>query len=291
MTRLFAFLAAMLVSLVAITSATASEAETIHFRLEASRSEPAWVHASFSSFRGNDRDNHWSTDLRQNELSGLDLNRLRSEGNQPLRFALAREAGRLDCAGTGGHSTASGDCTFTADAGFTNYLISRGMRRPTESQSFSMMAVNVRRDILEALHAARYPVPTTDNLISLTAVGVDAGYIAGLARVGYRPADLDTLLQFKALNVTPAWIESFVRHGLGRMDPDDLVQLKALDITGDYVAGFERVGYRNLSADDLVQLKALGVTPEYAAAVRRGTSEFPTPERLVELKAIGFRPR
>lgn len=291
MTRLFAFLAAMLVSLVAISSATASDAQAIHFRLDASRSDPGRVHASFSSFRGHDRDNHWSTDLAQNELSGLDLNRLRSQGNQPLRFALTREAGRLDCGGTGGHSMASGDCRFSADAGFTNYLISRGMRRPTESESFSMMAVNVRRDILEALHAARYPVPTPDNLISLTAVGVDGAYIAGLARVGYRPADLDTLLQFKALNVTPAWIASFVRHGLGRMDPDDLVQLKALGITGDYIAGFERVGYRNLSADDLVQLKALGVTPEYAAAVRRGTSEFPTPERLVELKAIGFRPR
>lgn len=291
MTRLFAFLAAMLVSLVAISSATASDAQAIHFRLDASRSDPGRVHASFSSFRGHDRDNHWSTDLAQNELSGLDLNRLRSQGNQPLRFALTREAGRLDCGGTGGHSMASGDCRFSADAGFTNYLISRGMRRPTESESFSMMAVNVRRDILEALHVARYPVPTPDNLISLTAVGVDGAYIAGLARVGYRPADLDTLLQFKALNVTPAWIASFVRHGLGRMDPDDLVQLKALGITGDYIAGFERVGYRNLSADDLVQLKALGVTPEYAAAVRRGTSEFPTPERLVELKAIGFRPR
>jgi hypothetical protein len=290
MKSLFAFLAALLVSFVAI-SATASEAAPIQFRLDASRGSPGKVHASFSSFRGHDRDNHWSTDLAQHELPGLDLNRLRARGNQPLRFALAREAGRLDCAGTGGHSTASGDCRFTANAAFTNYLMTRGMRRPTENESFSMLAVNVRRDIVEALHAARYPVPNADELISLTAVGVDGGYIAGLARVGYRPPELDTLLQFKALNVTPAWIESFVRHGLGKMDPDDLVQLKALNITGDYIAGFERAGYRNLSPDQLVQLKALNVTPDYAAAVRRGISEFPSPERLVELKAIGFRPR
>lgn len=290
MTRLLAFLAAMLVSLVAISSATASEAETIHFRLNASRTGEGRVHASFRS--GDERHRkHWSTDFRPGELPGLDVGRLRAQGNQAVRFALAREAGRLDCAGTGGHSTASGDCRFTADAGFTNFLMSRGMRRPTESESFSMMAVNVRRDIVEALHAARYPVPSPDELISLTAVGVDGGYITGLARVGYRPPNLDTLLQFKALDVTPGWIEGFVRHGLGRMDPDELVQLKALNITGDYVAGFERAGYRNLSADQLVQLKALNVTPDYAAAVRRGTSEFPTPERLVELKAIGFRPR
>ena len=289
MTRLFAFLAAMLVSLVAISSATASEAETIRFRLEASRGESG-VHASFK--RGDDRHrSHWSTDFRAGELAGLDVGRLRAQGSQPIRFALAREPGRLDCAGTGGHSTASGNCRFTADAGFVNFLMNRGMRRPTESESLSMMAVNVRRDIVEALHAARYPVPSPDELISLTAIGVDGGYISGLSRVGYRPPNLDTLLQFKALNITAAWIEGFVRHGLSRMDPDELVQLKALDINADYIAGFERAGYRNLSADQLVQLKALEVTPAYAAAVRHGTSEFPTPERLVELKAIGFRPR
>ena len=288
MTRLFAFLAAMLVSLVAISSATASEAEAIRFRLEASRGGSD-VHASFKS--GSDRHhNQWSTDFRAGVLAGLDVGRLRAQGNQPIRFALARDAGRLDCAGRGGHSVASGDCRFTADAGFTSYLMSRGVRRPTESESFSMMALDVRRDLVEALHAARYPVPNADELISLTAIGVDRAYIAGLARAGYRPPNLDTLVQFRALDITAAWIEGFVRHGLSTMSPDELVQLKALDISADYIAGFEQAGYRNLSADQLVQLKALDVTPAYAAAVRRGTSEFPTPERLVELKAIGFRP-
>ena len=290
MTRLFAFLAAMLVSIIAITSATASEAGTIHFRLDASRSSAGKVRASFSS-SGRDGDNHWSTDFTARDLAGLDLNRLRARGNQSLRFALVREAGRLDCAGTGGHSTASGDCRFTADAAFTNFLMSRGMRRPTESESFSMMAVNVRRDIVEALHSARYPVPSPDELISLTAVGVDGGYISGLARAGYRPPNLDTLIEFRALNITPAWIEGFVRHGYAKMDPKDLVELKALDVSADYIAGFERIGYRNLSVEQLVELKALGVTAEYARAVRESSAVPPTPDRLVELKAIGFRPR
>src|SRR3954470_24380874 len=108
MTRLFAFLAAMLVSFVAISSATASEAETIHFRLDALRSNDGSVHGSFSN--GDDRHrNQWSTDFAPGDLAGLELNRLRAQGNQPVQFALAREAGRLDCAGSGGHSTASGD--------------------------------------------------------------------------------------------------------------------------------------------------------------------------------------
>lgn len=291
MTRLFAFIAAILVSFVAISSATASEIGTIHFRLDATHARAGKVHASFSSRGDRGANNQWSTDFATTELAGLDVNRLRAGGSQQLRFALAREAGRLDCAGTGGRSTASGSCRFTADAGFTSFLMGRGMRRPMESESFSMMAVNVRRDIVEALHAARYPVPTPDELISLTAVGVDAGYISGLARVGYRPPNLDALLQFKALDITPPYIAGFVRYGYAKMDPDELVQLKALDISADYIASFERIGYRHLSPDQLVELKALGVTAQYASAVRRGSADLPTPERLVELKAIGFRPR
>jgi hypothetical protein len=291
MSRFFAFLAAIMVSFVAISSATASEIGTIRFRLDAKHSRPGMVQASFSSAGNRGHDNHWSTNFTATALTGLDLNRLRAGGDKPLRFALLREAGRLDCAGNGGNSRASGTCAFTADARFINFLASRGMRRPTRNESFSMMAVDVRRETVEALHTARYPVPTPDELISLTAVGVDAGYISGLARAGYRPPNLDTLLQFKALDITPGYIAGFVRHGFATMDADQLVQLKALDINADYIASFERIGYRNLSADQLVELKALGVTAEYASAVQRRSTERLTPGRLVELKAIGFRPR
>ena len=289
MTRLLAFLAAVLVSILAVSSATASEIRTIRFSLEPAR-QAGKIQASFSA--SHDRNhNRWNTDFAQSQLVGLDLARLRAAGNQAVRFALIREAGRLDCAGTGGRSRASGACRFTADAGYTNFLVSRGMRRPGESESFALMSLDVRRALVEALHAAHYPAPGVDDLISLTAVGVDAGYISELARAGYRPPSLDTLVEFKAVGVTSAYIQGFVRHGYGKVDPDKLVQLKALDISADYVASLERVGYRNLSVDQLVQLKALGVTADYAQAVRRGSVGLPTPERLVELRAIGFRPR
>ena len=291
MTRLFAFLAAILVSILAVSAATAtaSEIDTIRFSLEPAR-EAGKIQASFSANHDRNR-NRWNSDFTGEELVGLDMARLRAAEKQPVRFALMREAGRLDCAGTGARSRASGDCRFTADAAYTNFLVSRGMRRPSQRDSFALMSLDVRRALVEALYAARYPAPRVDDLISLAAVGVDSGYITGLARAGYRPPDLGTLLEFKAIGITPAYIQGFVRHGYGKMDPDELVQLKALDISGDFVASFEKVGYRNLSADQLVQLKALGVTPDFAQAVRRGSAGLPTPERLVELRAIGFRPR
>ena len=289
MTRMFAFFAAILLSAVAVSSAcTAGVSEGLRFHIDAKRSS-AKVYASFTG--GKSRTTHWSTDFNASELQGLDVAQLRAGADQPVRFALVREAGRLDCTGSGSRSAASGACSFTPNSGFNDFLVSRGVKRPTDEEGLAMVSLNVRRGLVEALHSARYPVPSVDDLLSLSALGVDARYINGLAQVGYRPRDIDDLVQFKALDVTPGYIQSFVRAGYGNLPADRIVQLKALDITGDYVAGFKAAGYPSLTPDQLVALKALGVTADYARAVRESSREIPSAERLVELKAIGFSPR
>ncbi len=50
------------------------------------------------------------------------------------------------------------------------------------------MAVNVRRELIEAVTAAHYPTPSIDNLMALSALDVTADYISEMARVGYRRA-------------------------------------------------------------------------------------------------------
>lgn len=319
MSRLFAFLAAVVVSSVAISSACSADvADSVHFSLQPAERDDG-IHASFrKAGQGIDQ---WSADLPARELVGLDISRFRASGSTPVRFALVREAGRLDCAGNGGNATAAGTCRFSPNASFMDFLVSRGMRRPTSNQALGLMAVDARRGTVEALGAARYPVPTVDQLTGLTAVGVDAPYIAGLSRVGYRPQTIDTLLEFRALNITPEFIQGFVRLGYADLPASEFVQLKALGIDADFVAGFERIGYGRLPAsdlvqlkslgvtpawvasferlgyhrigiDDLVQMKALGVTPDYALAVRKSEgAALPSPDRLIQLRAVGFRPR
>lgn len=288
MHRLFAFFAALILTTITVSSAcTASPSGQFRFTLEPARTSDR-IQASFRSADRNT--NQWSSDMPVREFAGLDLARLRAAGTGPLNFAVVREAGRLDCAGNGGNSTANGSCTFTADRGFHALLASRGIERPDADEAFAMMAVDVRRQIVDALSAARYPTPDVDDLISLTAVGVTDDYIRNLARVGYRPATLDALLQFRALNITPEFIQGFVRLGYGGLPADQLVQLKALDIGAEFVARFERIGYGRLPIDDLVQLKALGITPDFVAGFQRiGYQKLPV-SKLVELKAVGVTP-
>jgi hypothetical protein len=280
---------ALLFAFVSVSSACmAAPSEWIAFDLKA-QSDRQEIHANFRhESRGRDR-NNWSNGFKPSELIGLDVAGFYSAGSRPLRFAVVRESGRLDCAGNGGSARAIGDCSFTPNAGFNELLAGRGIARPSREQSFAMTAVDVHRELIDAVAAAHYPTPSIDNLIALSALEVTGSYISQMASAGYRPTTLDNLIEFKALEITPEWIAGFVRIGYGNIPADELVQLKALEITPDFIAGFDRVGYRHLPIDQLVQLKALNITPEFVQRVAAVDATLPPVDKLVQIKMFGER--
>ena len=289
MSRTFAFVGALFMAAIAVSSAcTAQPAQAVRFNLEPGHGGDL-VHATFRGGENQGRnENNWSTDFTAADLVGLDAAGFHSAGTRPVRFALVREAGRLDCAGQGGASRADGNCRFTADPAFAGLLRARGIGQPTPKQAFALMAVNARRELIDALAAAHYPKPSIDDLIPLAALNVSGAYIHDLAQAGYRPADLDALVQFKALNVTPQWIGQFARMGYANLPASELVQLRALDITPDFIASFDRIGYYRLPVSDLVQLKALNVTPEFVQRVSAMDGGPVSVSKAVQAKALGF---
>ena len=287
MNRIYALIGALLFAFISVSSAcTAASPEWIHFTLEQQPGGGDRIEARFRNDERDRRHDNWSTDFRPSELSGLDVAGFRGAGSRPLRFALIREAGRLDCSGHGGEAYAAGYCSFAANPAFTQLVESRGIGHPTKEQAFGLMAVDARRDVIDAVSEAHYPTPSIDDLMALSALGVNGAYISEMARAGYRPRTIDTLIQFKALDITPAWIAGFVRIGYANLPADELVQLKALDITPDFIASFDRIGYRHLPVDQLVQLKALNITPEFVQRVAAADSALPPVHKLVEIKAV-----
>jgi hypothetical protein len=286
MNRCLAFIGALVFAFLTVSSACMAAVPSgwIHFTLEPERSRGGEIRASFrNGDRDGDHDNNWSTGFPVSELNGLDLAAYRAAGSRPLRFAIVREAGRLDCGGSGGESYAHGNCSFTADPAFLGLLASRGIRTDADD-NWGMMALNVRRELIDSIAAAGYPTPTTDDLMGMTAVGVSGRYIQELARAGHRPKSVDTLIEFRALGITPEWIGGFVRIGYANIPADELVQLKALNITPNFITGFDRAGYRHLSVDNLVQLKALDISPDFARWAASQRSSVPAVDELVEMK-------
>lgn len=285
MTRMLAIVAALFMSAIAVSSAcVASDVQPLRFTIEPSGSVST-VQVRFA--RAGELGNHnWSNSFRVADLAGLDAAALAAPTSRPVRFSLSREAGRLDCAGTGGNRMARGTCSVTANADFNRFLSERGISAPSADETFGLISLNVRRELVSALAQARYPTPKISDLLALTAIGVTPAYIGSLAGQGYRPASLDALVQFGALKITPEYIGSFARAGYGDLSADELVQLKALDISPEFVRGFERIGYGRLPVETLLQLKALNVTPQFVRAVQKGGA-LPSPERLVMLRALG----
>lgn len=290
MNRFAAFIAALVAALLSVSSACiAAEPFRVDFTLEQQKGPGDRIDASFRPASRPGADGRWSSRFRASEFAGLDFAGFRADGVHPIRFALIREAGRLDCSGQGGNGRGSGSCLFAPDAAFLQQLRNRGIPQPTADQSFALTAVNARRETIEALAAARYPMPSVDDLIALSALAVDKTYIQEMARTGYRPDSVRALIEFKALGITPAWISAFARVGYANLAADELVQLKALGITPDYVLGFERIGYRRLTVDALVQLKALNITPEFVRRVTAAGAPLPPVSRLAQIRLFGSR--
>ena len=284
MTRMLAFVCALLMSAITVSSAcVANNGAPLQFTIEpTTKADRVQVRFRRADNHGTD---NWSSSFPANELVGLDAAALRATGTSPLRFAIVREAGRIDCAGTGGNAMARGSCSMTQDQGFNAFLSANGIARPTEDQAYALIAVDAKRALVAALKASSYPTPSIDKFIELSAVGVTEEYIRGLAGAGFKPRTLGQLTEFAALNVTPDYIGSFIRAGYTNLDAGDFVQLKALDVTPEFIAGFERIGYRNLPVDTLIQLKAMNVTPEFVRAVQQG-GPLPSPDKLVQIRAV-----
>lgn len=270
----------------AVTAACAAAAPTeFSFRLEQRQGDRVKA-----DFRRLDRPNsQWNSTYAASDLPGLDRLRLAAPGNGPLRFAVVRDAGRLDCAGTGGRGAASGRCRYTADKGFADFLRRSGIPALSGEDAYVMTAVGVRRDLVTAIRQAKYPAPDVQELISLAALGVERGYVDRLSAAGYRPASISTLIEFKALGITPDYIGDLNRLGFGRMPASQIVQFKVLGIDRAYIEGLMRAGYGGLAPGTLVEFKALGVTPGFIEQLRaRGFGDL-TPGKIVQMKALGIK--
>ena len=293
MKRTLTFFAATVAAAIAVSSACLASARPDHdfraddidFALTQSK-EAGRVQLSLR--RGSNH--HMSNSFLASDLAGLDLSRLNAGVASPVSFALVREAGRIDCAGEAKAKRADGKCRFTVDPAFSALLASRGIGTPDAEESYQLAMAGVTRDLVEAIHAARYPTPTVDDLTALAALGVDRKFIQELSSRGYRPAQLDDLVKFAALNVTPDYIDGMARAGFRDMDADAIVQFKALGISPGYVAELARIGYSDLDTDEVAQLKALDVTPAYVEDLSRlGYVKLPV-DTLVQLKALGVTP-
>ena len=136
--------ALILTSLSIATTGFAAESGPLRFELSeggGDRLQLALTHG----MSGNDRS---SSSFAVGELAGFDRAALRGRDGEPVRFALVREPGRLDCSGRTDKRRAQGTCRFTGDPAFASFLAASGMRRPSEAEWLTLTMVGARRELV-----------------------------------------------------------------------------------------------------------------------------------------------
>ena len=155
MTRMLAFFAAILLSAVAVSSACTagvSEATPLPHRCQRSSAK---VYASFTRAAKSARHTGRPTSMPASCRSRCRSASSRRQ-DQPVRFALVRDAGRLDCAGTGGNRRHRAPAASRRTQASTDFLVAAASRRPTdERELWPWSRSNVRRDLVEALPMPR----------------------------------------------------------------------------------------------------------------------------------------
>jgi hypothetical protein len=252
--------------------------------------EPA-VHLALSyRERGGHSSHSRAWPLRQ--LEGLGSAQLASEAGAPVRFTIARQAGRLDCEGLARRRRGTGECVFSPDASFASELQRRGIGRPTTAQQYQLAVQDVGLPLVEELARQDYPRPSVDQLVAMGIHGATVPFLRGLDSAGYRLGDLDDLVAFRIHGVTPRFIGELaaVAPAYGRLPARDLVALRIHGVTPELIRRYDSLGYRGLGQDDLVSMSIHGVTPEYIGQLAElGYRGLPVGQ-LVSMRIHGVTP-
>lgn len=195
-----------------------------------------WRDARSGSVEIRSRDGRSSTTVKRARLSDVSG----FEGNGPVRFAVAAEAGRTECSGFRKGARAKGDCRFVSSPSYETGLAQRGV------------TLERRRDLL-----------------ALALVDARLALVDELSHDGLAPRDSGDLIAAAALGVTGAWAHDLREAGLDIDKFDDLIAARALELDGPFIRAMAAAGYPRLTARQAITMKAVGVTPSYAAAMNR----------------------
>jgi hypothetical protein len=243
------------------------------------------VQFSIGYRRGRSSSN-WSNTIDLAELPGLTATQLAAD-NAPVRFQIAREAGRFDCEGVARRGRGTGECSFTPDPAFTAALARHRIAAPTREQSYNLALARVSISMVEELERHGYQTPDAGDLVGAGIHRVDAAYIRDMAAAGYRVGRVDGLVAMRIHRVTPDYISALAAAGY-RPSAEMAVQMRIHDATPEYIRALGAAGATGFDTDDLVALRIHGVRPEFVGELRTLGYERLGADDLTSLRIHGI---
>jgi hypothetical protein len=212
------------------------------------------------------------------ELQGL--TREQAEGGGPVRFALVREAGRVDLEGSFQSGKGSGTFTFTPNAGFLGAMKSRGFDFEKtrwrddgsghENRQFAAAMLNVTTALADDLLSADFGPLDVDDLFKAAVFKVDSRFMREMKASGFPNLRMEELVKARIFKIDADFVREAARLGFDKEPFESLVKMRIFKVTPEFVAEVRGEGLNDLAVEDLVKLRIFKVDAEF---IRRARAE------------------
>lgn len=261
-----------------------------------------------ATITGNKVDMQFNNEGSKNHMSNSDF--LVSEFTAMPRsangdFKLIREAGTMNFNGKFDGNKGSGRYKFVANAEYTKYLQSQGIRDIEKNDELAFFMINIKKSYVTMMHNQGYKNLSKGDLIATAALGVDEPYIVSLKQNGFPDITEQELITGKAMGINGAYIGEIRKAGYPKVSFEKLVSFKAQGINGQYISKFKNArGTAPVkksarasaskddedNADDMIAYKALGVDDDYVNGLKAAGLTNLSSSDLTGMKSLGVTP-
>jgi hypothetical protein len=213
------------------------------------------------------------------ELQGL--TREQAQGSGPVRFALVREAGRVELEGSFQNGRGSGTYTFTPNGGFLGAMKSRGFdfenismrdgdRGQPEDKLFAAAMLNVTTALADDLLSADFGKLEVEDLFKAAIFKVDSKFMREMKESGFPGLRMEELVKARIFKIDADFAREAVRLGFDKEPFESLVKMRIFKVTPEFIAEVRGEGLSTLAVEELVKLRIFNIDAEF---IRRARAE------------------
>ena len=245
--------------------------------------QPGDVQFSLQSSQGGDHFNT-SSAWKLADLHGLDW---AAAAKHDVSFAIARDAGTIDCKGFVQDQHGAGLFTFQPNPQYRPEMAKLGFDFD-DREVFSAALFDVSFDFARAMKSAAVRGLDAGKLIAFRIHGVTPQFVRDLRGAGLEAADAGKLIAFRIHGVSPEFIRDLRSAGIDTADPDKLIAFRIHGVSAEFAGEISHLGFPHAPPEQLIALRIHGVTPEYIEGLRSKGMQNLTLDQLIALRIHGI---
>jgi 4-hydroxy-3-methylbut-2-enyl diphosphate reductase IspH len=238
------------------------------------------------SLQGSRGSHHFDTssDWQLTDFRGLDWT---GAGKHDVHFAIARDAGTIDCQGFVADQHGAGLFTFKPNPQYMPEMQKLGYTF-NEEELFSAATFDVSFEFARAFKTLAVQRLDAEKLIAFRIHGVTPEFVRSLRSEGLKAGDADKLIAFRIHGVSPEFVNGLRGAGIAVSDEDELVAFRIHGVSAEFAGELNHLGYLHTPPEQLIALRIHGVTPEYIESLRSKGLQNLTLDQLINMRIHGI---